>query len=86
MYGLEIGTAPLPGLAPYDVAVDEASHTAFVSLWGGMKQGSGYIDGVVPVDVAIRWRRVAAAEPIATARPPRPSSCWPGALRGQTPR
>jgi YVTN family beta-propeller protein len=52
-YGMEIGTAPINGLDPYDVAVDEGSHTAFVSLWGGYvdMEGLGH-DGVVPVNVA----------------------------------
>jgi len=47
-YGAEIGRAQLPGVGAYDVAVDEASHTAFVSLWGG----AGGTDGVVAVDVS----------------------------------
>jgi YVTN family beta-propeller protein len=67
-YGAEIATAALPGLAPYDVAVDDASHTAFVSLWGGMKQGMGYVDGVVPVDVSNPRAPIAAAAPIATGK------------------
>ncbi|HEX6835125.1 MAG TPA: bifunctional YncE family protein/alkaline phosphatase family protein [Polyangia bacterium] len=48
-YGAEIGRAQLPGVGAFDVAVDEASHTAFVSLWGGDGNGG---DGVVAVDVA----------------------------------
>ncbi|MSP60119.1 MAG: hypothetical protein EXR72_07215 [Myxococcales bacterium] len=52
-FGQEIGRAPLPGIGPYDVAVDEASHTAFVSMWGGQKVGQNrYVDGVAVVDVA----------------------------------
>jgi DNA-binding beta-propeller fold protein YncE len=48
----EIGrTMPL-GTSPYDVALDEATHTAFVSLWGGVFVSVGsFKDGVVPVDV-----------------------------------
>ena len=48
----EIGrTMPL-GTGPYDVALDETSHTAFVSLWGGYFVSVGnFKDGVVPVDV-----------------------------------
>jgi YVTN family beta-propeller protein len=47
--GAEVGRAQLAGVGAYDVAVDEASHTAFVSLWGGAgSQG----DGVVAVDVS----------------------------------
>jgi DNA-binding beta-propeller fold protein YncE len=51
----EIGrTMPL-GTGPYDVAIDEASQTAFVSLWGGYFVGVGnFKDGVVPVDVSNR--------------------------------
>ena len=45
--GEEIGRATLNGISPYDVAIDDASHTAFVSLWGGGQGG----DGVFPVDV-----------------------------------
>ncbi|HEY1585541.1 MAG TPA: hypothetical protein VGH63_07620, partial [Polyangia bacterium] len=49
----ELGrTMPL-GTGPYDVALDEASHTAFVSLWGGYFVSVGsFKDGVVPVDVS----------------------------------
>jgi DNA-binding beta-propeller fold protein YncE len=49
----EIGrTMPL-GTGPYDVAVDEATSTAFVSLWGGIFVSVGaFKDGVVPVDVS----------------------------------
>jgi DNA-binding beta-propeller fold protein YncE len=46
--GMEIGTAKLPGVGAYDVAVDQTSSTAFVSLWGG----DGTMDGIVAVDVA----------------------------------
>jgi DNA-binding beta-propeller fold protein YncE len=48
----EIGTSMHLGTGPYDVALDETSKTAFVSLWGGKFIGVGnYSDGVVPVDV-----------------------------------
>jgi DNA-binding beta-propeller fold protein YncE len=47
-YGTELGRAQLPGVGAYDVAVDETTHTAFVSLWGG----AGSTDGVVAVDVS----------------------------------
>jgi DNA-binding beta-propeller fold protein YncE len=51
----EVGrTMPL-GTGPYDVAVDDATHTAFVSLWGGYFVAVGsFKDGVVPVDVSDR--------------------------------
>jgi DNA-binding beta-propeller fold protein YncE len=49
---LELGTSLPLGTAPYDVALDEAAHTAFVTLWGGQSPGVGsYADGVVPVDI-----------------------------------
>ncbi len=68
-YGAEIGTAKIPGVDPYDVAVDEATHTAFVSLWGGLQTGRDqYIDGVVPVDVTNPHAPVAAAQPISTGK------------------
>lgn len=51
-YGEELSRAAVPGIAPYDVAVDETSHTAFVSLWGGLTKGRGqYVDGIAVVDV-----------------------------------
>lgn len=50
---LEIGTSMPLGTGPYDVTVDDATHTAFVSLWGGRFLGVGrFLDGVVPVDVS----------------------------------
>jgi YVTN family beta-propeller protein len=64
-YGAEIGRAQLPGIGAFDVAVDEASHTAFVSLWGG--DGSGG-DGVVAVDVADPTKPVAAPGVISTGK------------------
>jgi YVTN family beta-propeller protein len=64
-YGAEIGRAQLPGVGAFDVAVDEASHTAFVSLWGG--DGSGG-DGVVAVDVADPTKPVAAPGVISTGK------------------
>ncbi len=41
------------GVGPYDVAIDEGTHTAFVSLWGArfLSQGN-FADGVVPVDIS----------------------------------
>jgi DNA-binding beta-propeller fold protein YncE len=51
--GLEIGTTPALGVNPYDVALDEATHTAYVSLWGGHYNSPGNFDnGVVPVDLS----------------------------------
>src|SRR5262249_10851886 len=51
--GLEIGTTPSLGVNPYDVAVDDATHIAYVSLWGGHYNSPGNFDnGVVPVDVS----------------------------------
>jgi YVTN family beta-propeller protein len=51
----EIATTMPLGIGPYDVALDEASHTAFVSLWGGYYiSADTFQDGVVPVDVANR--------------------------------
>src|SRR5581483_7555813 len=67
-YGAEIGRATVPGLGPYDVAVDETTHTAFVSLWGGLSLGSGPVDGVVPVDVTNPAAPVAAPMPIPTGK------------------
>lgn len=68
-YGVEIGTAQLPGLAAYDVAVDERSHTAFISLWGGMRTDDGrFIEGVVPVDITNERAPIAAAFPISTGK------------------
>jgi YVTN family beta-propeller protein len=67
-YGAEIGRAVLPGIGAYDVAVDEASHTAFVSLWGGDSTKASVVDGVVPVDVTDPTQPTAAAEPIATGK------------------
>lgn len=64
-YGAEVGRASLPGLGAYDVAVDEASHTAFVSLWGGDGANG---DGVVAVDVADATAPLAAAGVISTGK------------------
>ncbi|HXU68360.1 MAG TPA: hypothetical protein VN947_03475 [Polyangia bacterium] len=51
----EIGTTMPLGTGPYDVALDEANHTAFVSLWGGIFASVGsFQDGVVPVDIGNR--------------------------------
>lgn len=67
--GQEIGRAALPGLGPYDVAVDEKSHTAFVSLWGGLKKSATvFVDGIVVVDVTNPMAPVAQAEPLATGK------------------
>ena len=63
-YGSEIGRATLPGIGAYDVAVDEASHTAFVSLWGGGNNA----DGVVAVDVSNPSAPVAAPAVISTGK------------------
>jgi DNA-binding beta-propeller fold protein YncE len=53
MQYLEIGTSMELGTGPYDVALDETTHTAFVSLWGGRFLNIGnFLDGVVPVDVS----------------------------------
>src|SRR5262249_25063407 len=61
--------APMPGLGAYDVAVDDASHTAFVSLWGGQTVGKDqYVDGVVAVDVANPMAPAAMAAPIPTGK------------------
>jgi YVTN family beta-propeller protein len=67
-YGTEIGRAPLPGVGAYDVAVDETTHTAFVSLWGGDSNTTPIVDGVVPVDVTNPAAPVAAALPISTGK------------------
>jgi YVTN family beta-propeller protein len=64
-YGAEIGRAPLPGVGAFDVAVDESSHTAFVSLWGG---DGANVDGVVAVDVADPTNPVAAPGVISTGK------------------
>ena len=64
-YGAEIGRAQLPGVGAFDVAVDEPSHTAFVSLWGG--DGSGG-DGVVAVDVADPTMPLVAPAVISTGK------------------
>ncbi len=64
-YGAEIGRAQLPGVGAFDVAVDEASHTAFVSLWGGDGAGG---DGVVAVDVTDPTNPVAAPAVISTGK------------------
>jgi YVTN family beta-propeller protein len=54
-FGTEVGRATIDGLDPYDVAIDEPSHTAFVSLWGGQRIGQDkYADGVQLVDVTDR--------------------------------
>ncbi len=68
-WGAEIGRATLPGIAPYDVALDEAHHTAWVSLWGGQTVGPNkYLDGIVPVDVTNPKAPKPAAMPIATGK------------------
>jgi YVTN family beta-propeller protein len=68
-YGAEIGTAPVVGLDPYDVAVDETTRTAFVSLWGGDTFASGVaVDGVVPVDVSNPQFPVASTQVIPTGK------------------
>jgi YVTN family beta-propeller protein len=67
--GDEVGRAALPGLSPYDVAVDEATHTAFVSLWGGVPGGAtGYVDGVIAVDVTDATKPIANMTPISTGK------------------
>ncbi len=51
----EIGTTMPLGIGPYDVALDEPSHTAYVSLWGGYYVSADtFQDGVVPVDIGSR--------------------------------
>jgi DNA-binding beta-propeller fold protein YncE len=51
-YGLEIGRSPSLGVAPYDVVLDEAANTAYVSLWGGKYLAPQmFDDGVVSVDI-----------------------------------
>ncbi|HEY2747299.1 MAG TPA: hypothetical protein VGL86_21905, partial [Polyangia bacterium] len=51
----EIATTMTLGTGPYDVALDEAAHTAYVSLWGGLFESIGnFKDGVVPVDISNR--------------------------------
>ena len=68
-YGAEIGRAAIPGTMPYDVAVDETSQTAFVSLWGGQTVGqSKYLDGVITVNVADPHAPVASPVPISTGK------------------
>jgi DNA-binding beta-propeller fold protein YncE len=62
--GAEIGTARLTGVGAYDVAVDAASHTAFVSLWGG----DGDQDGIVAVDVTDPTMPLAAPAVIQTGK------------------
>lgn len=65
VYGSEIGRAQLPGVGAYDVAVDEPSHTAFVSLWGGAGAAG---DGVVAVDVSNPAAPVVAPDIIPTGK------------------
>jgi DNA-binding beta-propeller fold protein YncE len=66
----EVGRSMELGTGPYDVAVDEASHTAFVSLWGGRFLSVGsFQDGVVPVDISNRASPTAGAV-IATDKSP----------------
>ncbi len=67
-YGVEIGRAALPGIGAYDVAVDEASHTAFVSMWGGATSQGNSVDGVVAVDVTNPQMPMAAVDVIATGK------------------
>ena len=50
-FGVEIGRSMELGIAPYDVVLDEATHTAFLSLWGGRYSGGQFANGVVAVDV-----------------------------------
>jgi len=67
--GAEVGRAALPGVGAYDVAIDPPSHTAFVSMWGGLTQSPGhFIDGVVAVDVADPARPLPAAAPLSTGK------------------
>ncbi|MCU1283489.1 MAG: family beta-propeller repeat-containing protein, partial [bacterium] len=66
----EIGRSMTLGTGPYDVALDEASHTAFVSLWGGRFVSVGsFQDGVVPVDISNKANPTAGAV-IATDKSP----------------
>ena len=66
----EVGRSMVLGTGPYDVALDEASHTAFVSLWGGRFVSVGsFQDGVVPVDISNRASPMAGAV-IATDKSP----------------
>ncbi len=67
-YGAEIGRAAIPGVNPYDVAIDEASHTAFLSLWGGSKQNGKWVEGVVAVDVTDPMKPMAMMAPLATGK------------------
>jgi YVTN family beta-propeller protein len=69
-YGAEIGTANLPGIGPYDVAVADVngSRLAFVSLWGGRRQGGNIVDGVALVDVTDPMAPLAMMDPIATGK------------------
>ncbi|MDB4971217.1 MAG: beta-propeller repeat-containing protein [Myxococcales bacterium] len=50
---MEVARTMSLGTGPYDVALDESTGTAFVSLWGGkfLRVGA-FDDGVVPVDVS----------------------------------
>ena len=72
---MELGrTMPL-GTGPYDVALDEASQTAFVSLWGGffVSVGSSRTASCRST-CPIRWRRRRARSFAPTSRPSRRSS------------
>ncbi|MCA1664425.1 MAG: hypothetical protein LC659_09185, partial [Myxococcales bacterium] len=51
-FGVEIGRTVSLGVGPYDVVVDDAQHTAFVSLWGGRYAAGLFSNGVVTVDIA----------------------------------
>jgi DNA-binding beta-propeller fold protein YncE len=52
-YGVEIGRTPSFGIDPYDLAVDESAHLAYVSLWGGVYLGPNmFNDGVQAVDLS----------------------------------
>jgi DNA-binding beta-propeller fold protein YncE len=64
-YGAEVGRAQLPGIGAFDVAVDEPTHTAFVSLWGGDGMGG---DGVVAVDVTDATMPLVAPTVIGTGK------------------
>jgi YVTN family beta-propeller protein len=68
-FGTVLGRTSLPGLGAYDVAVDDKSHTAFVSLWGGqMTAKDQYVDGVVAVDVTNPMMPMAMPAPIPTGK------------------
>jgi DNA-binding beta-propeller fold protein YncE len=69
--GLEIGRTPELGVAPYAVLVDDASKTAYVSLWGGLQTTLHmFSDGVVAVDISNLAAPMATGAPIATGKSP----------------